>query len=281
MIDSMNHGGFGRRMSTAILRIYTGDGFLIAADGLAKEKDGSVSNLAAQKIFSFGAGGSLAYSIAGRSKIGPDDSPRISFSFEDQLDEATLAIPMDQHATLTEFAKPLSQRILRALTAACLADEIRFDDATWANPGELGHAIAYVFIDGYYKGLESSVTIRFYHCEERFGADVQTPGIVTGAVFCHGSLVVRDLIHQNDPRFCNERYLRPLDVPAPRLSEKMLNALIYSRVYIEACSSSEGLALDKDICSGIGGYPHTATITRMDGFQWVPGFEYPPATAQP
>ncbi len=259
-------------MPTAVVRTYSGDGFIVAADGMARDGN-NVTSLQKRKIFPFGSGASMAYSLAGRTGFGPDDRPGILFRFRDLIDEAGNAVLMDQYGTLTEYAYPLKQNIQRALTEKCSAENIQFDETPSPHPGERGATIAYMFMDGYYKSLESSVTIRFYRYERRFEADVFTPGIVLGAHFYHGSTRIHDLIQEGDQRFCTGPYVRPLEVALPHFSAAMCGAILYSRAYIEACSSAVARELDP-FCETIGGKIHMVSITPKDGIKWVPGFEH-------
>jgi hypothetical protein len=264
-------------MPTAIVRTYYGDGFIIAADGMARDQNNNETRLDKCKIYALGVGKHLAYSIAGRSKIGPDEGPEIWFDFRERIDGAVASISTSRVSTLTLYAERLKKRICRELTDECSNDKIHFDDAPSPHPGEKGYTLTYVFIDGYYKALESSVIIRFYRLNHRFRGEVFTPGLFRGAVFHSGSTVIQELIKENDPRFANDKYFRPLDSSLEHLSEDALRAIQYSRGYIEACASAEARALDV-FCSTIGGDIHMALITEKDGFQWVPGFKPEPHT---
>jgi ATP-dependent protease HslVU (ClpYQ) peptidase subunit len=83
-------------MPTAIIRNYTGDAFVIAADGIAQDKDGTVMTRSRQKIFQFGDNKWLAYAFAGRVAIGPDEGSEIWFDFRERINEAVLALPLNQ-----------------------------------------------------------------------------------------------------------------------------------------------------------------------------------------
>ena len=264
--------GIGIQMPTAVVRTYSGDGFVIAADGMACDQDNNVTSLEKQKIFPFGGRKSMAYSLAGRSMIGPDEGPEIWFDFRQEIDKAVQSISMSRDVTLLKYAERLRKRICRELTAKCPTDKIHFDDTSSPHPGEIGSTLTWLFIDGYYKGLESSVMIRFYRHEQRFEAETYATQIVRGAYFCHGSEIIHNLIGKGDLRFCNDRYFRPLDKSLQHLSDDILRAINYSRAYIEACASPEARELDP-FCAAIGGRIHIATVKPKDGFDWAPGFE--------
>jgi hypothetical protein len=266
-------GGVGIPMATAVLRRYTtADGFLIAADGLMQDADGTVTSRSTRKIFPFGSDGRMAYSLAGRVGIGPDEGAEISFRFRTAIDAAVQAIPASPYETLAEYADQLAEHVRSSLEETCQPDKIGFDYSQRPNPGERGRTIAWAFLDGYYKGLESSLTIRFYEHDGRFQKGVFPQLLVPGKFFYHGSTRIHDLLEQNDSRFCTGQFLRPLEVPVPHLSEETRRGIIYCRVYIEACESDEGRKEDP-FCKTIGGDIHMAVITASKGFEWVPGFK--------
>src|ERR1017187_1690816 len=73
-------------MSTAISRVYTKDGFVVAADGRAQNsEDGSIISDSTQKIFLINQPNiSLAYSLAGTVGITPEKSDNVIFDFYDE-----------------------------------------------------------------------------------------------------------------------------------------------------------------------------------------------------
>src|SRR5438876_11478296 len=78
-------------MSTAIVRTYTDEGFVIAADGRAiKTEDLSLLSDQAQKIFQIpGQGGLLAYAIAGTAQITVEDSNEVVFDLAAEISKAS------------------------------------------------------------------------------------------------------------------------------------------------------------------------------------------------
>jgi hypothetical protein len=67
------------------------------------------------------------------------------------------------------------------------------------------------------------------------------------------------------------RYVKPMETV--RGSQRLTDAAVYARAYVEACASPEARALDEQASSGIRARTHMATITSTGGFQWIPGFE--------
>jgi hypothetical protein len=254
-------------MPTAILSSYTGDGFIVAADGMAQEKDGTVTTRFRRKLFQFGGNKSLAYAFAGNVAIGPDEGPEFSFDFRTRIEKAVEALSINRYATLKAYAERLARDTQRVLKDACKNPRITFDDRR-----RMDTTIAYVFISGYFKEVPASVRIRFY----RYNRQLAKPEVLTQGLdtpMRSGSEKLSYLFTIKDPRFFNEKYFRPLQVPVPHLSGAMEKAIIASRAYIEACRSKKGRRLDPDFCPSIGGYIHMAVITVTKGFDWVPGFK--------
>lgn len=252
-------------MPTAIIPTYTGDGFVIAADGMA---DGTTPSLTKRKIFKFGNNRSLAYAFSGRVAIGPH-GPDLWFDFRDAIDVAVQALSVDLYTTLSDYAKHLADHAYRVLIERCTSDLITFDDAT-----ELGAPLARVFVSGYFKQVASNVIIEFYRENRQFAKPkISDDPLVIGEPRRHGSHVVDALFAVKSPIFFNDRYLRPLQVCLPHFSEVMKGAVLYSRAYIEACGSEDARNLDP-FCKTIGGKIHMASITPTDGIRWVPGFEH-------
>ena len=82
-----------------------------------------------------------------------------------------------------------------------------------------------------------------------------------------GSPKVFDLIERGDSHF--SRYSQPKRENVHTLAtalERVLNDMA-------AHYDPEALKVDEDTCLGIGGRKQIATLTFLDGFRWVPGFE--------
>jgi hypothetical protein len=254
------------RMPTAILSTYTGDGFIVAADGMSQGKDGTVTTRSRGKICQFGGNNWLAYAFAGRVAIGPDQGPEFSFDFIDTVDEAVQTLAIKRFATLSAYAARLAKNTQRILREACGKAHITFNDAD----GALDTILADVIISGYFKEVAATVQIEFYRHNRRFAKPQVIIHNLDGPTRI-GSLLMNFLFSRKEHPLYH-RYLRPLPVPLPHLSEAMVNAIIEARAYIKACESDEARKLDS-FCKTIGGHIHIATITRTDGFQWVRGFK--------
>ena len=249
-------------MPTAIQSAFTNDGFIVSADGMAQ---GSGLILSRKKIFQFGSNKWLAYAFAGRVGIGPDEGPGFSFDFRKTIGRTAEAVSVNRFRTLEAYAVRLATDTQSVLREACRNTQITFDD------GALDTMLAYVIISGYFKEEAASVGIKFYRHNRRFAKPEVIPHKLDTPVRIGSEMMSFLFNHKTHPLYY--RYRRPPSVAVPRLSEAMVEAVIESRAYIEACESDEGRALD-DFCKSIGGKIHMVSITPADGIQWVPGFEH-------
>lgn len=258
---------------TAIVRIYTNDGFVIAADGRQRELDGSVVSEVKQKIFSFGGNRFLGYSFTGHIGLGPADSPDTVFDFIDEFSHAAQVISASRHRTLADYAKRLARNVQNILVERCGNAQIPFQESS--SDGEESPTLADAMIDGYYSGSPSRVNVRFFRRDGAFAEpEITTPDLGAGGVWFYGSNLIGNLLlKEKDPRLWNEQSLRPLETSLSSWTNEMYSAAITARAYIEACSGPIGKELDPKICAGIGPIIHMASITEKEGFLWVPGFE--------
>jgi len=269
-------------MSTAIVRTYTSEGFIIAADGRrCGAEDGKVDSDVTQKIFPIGGSSTrfLAYSISGFASIVSRDATEMVFSFVTEINRATQALSTRRYSALADYAKKAFGAVHQRLKDAKLAGLLDYPDpdAETLDPSERGSTIARVLIDGYHKDIPSRVKVRFFHEHQNLARlEVLQQELATGAPWCQGSEKVFELMFgmqaENSNRMFaayERRSVKLVSHPneALRIHAQMAHA------YISACSGPEALAMDPKPCAGIGGRIHIATITPKDGFQWAPGFE--------
>lgn len=272
-------GGVRVPMSTAIVRTYTSEGFVIAADGRAcGGEDGKVETDSVQKIFPIGSSsiGFLAYSISGTVSIASRDATEIAFNFAEEINRATLVLSMRRFSTLADYAKRAYRAVHQKLKDGKLGGRLEYPDAETLDPSEPGSTIARVLIDGYFNGVPSRVKVRFFHeCQVLAGLEVLQQELATGLPWAHGSEKVFDLMfgtHRENEKYIFSAYERRSGRLVSHPNETLRIHAQMAHAYIDACSGPEALAIDPKPCAGIGGHIHIATITPKDGFHWVPGF---------
>jgi len=256
-------------MPTAIVRAYSKDGFVIAADrrfsNFTKRKPISDDR---QKVFPIG-NRPLAYSMIGITKLGHRDetieTPR--FEFDLAVAKGVQSTSMRDSWSMEHYARKLCWPIYAALRDAVRGGEVGMSFKLPPDDRR-GSPIVNLLLDGYVDGRPNRVTVRFYHEDGKVGEpEILSEEVELDKAWFYGSPLVANKFMGDDSAFSKYRKARPPAHPSMKLSEHISIAL----GYLESCSSEEGLAVDPE-CWNIGGLPSIATITPADGFQWVPGY---------
>jgi hypothetical protein len=126
-------------MSTAIVRTYTSDGFVLAADGRSGDSRTGIISDAEQKIFSFG-GMPLAYSFTGSAvKLGPPgESTDVVFDFPAEVSRAVQSISSRRHHTLLDYARRIAGPVHRNLWEARQTGRVEYPNLPSRESGESG-----------------------------------------------------------------------------------------------------------------------------------------------
>lgn len=266
-------------MSTAIVRTYTREGFIIAADGLVRGSDDlkEVTDKA-QKVFPFGGiGALLAYSIAGTPCIASRDGTKVAFDFVKRIETATQALSVQRFNTLFDYANRACRPIYRALEAAKREGLMDYPEPEKLDPGDRGSTIASIFIDGYHKGIPSRVKVRFFHEDQTLAPlEVLPQELATGAPWFHGSAKASTLMF-GERQGASKEWLSAYEMESIKLifhpNETLCIHAQMAHAYIRVCSAApEVIAMDpkeREICAGIGGEIQIAAITENEGFQWI------------
>jgi hypothetical protein len=251
-------------MSTAIIRIYTREGFVIAADGRRQNDDGTIYSDSAQKIFPVEEPGrSLAYAMAGASHI-PGGVGKMPFDFIIEAQETIKDFARRRPADLHRYAEIVSRRINSHLRDAKETGRIRKypsaeDDAP---AGSAGTTIVQIHFVGYFEGRPSWTKVTLFHRNQVLASPmIDSPRVRPGLEIVGSGVVANLLFETEDPRFASYRRAKQQDMT---LAEAVEDA----RNYVHACSDPIGKSVDKK-CEKIGGHIHIATIKPDEGFRWV------------
>jgi len=242
-------------MSTAISRIYTPEGFVVAADRRRLHVESGEANDTVQKIFYVKQPGRhLAYALAGTTGITREgNNTDVLFDFVCETTEAVDTLAGVRAKNLEQYARLMQEALLPSLTQAKSVS------------GEVPEPTL-IFLDGYYNGRPERAHIQFFPDDS--DPQVSPDGLYPGRSIGHGSERVLELVYDNDPRFAAFAIpYRSLD------SVGLSDAIDIAKRDIEVQCSPEALLIDEKICRAIGGRPLIATVTPTGGFQWVPGFE--------
>ena len=262
-------------MSTAIVRTFTEEGFIIAADGRARgAEDGIKKYDDLQKIFAIGNNPrSLAYSISGAASIATCDGTEIAFDFITEINRATEALSMRRYDNLGEYARKAFGSVHLKLKDSKLAGRLDYPELGTFDPSERGSTIARVFIDGYYRDVPCRVKGRFFHeCQVLAGLEVLQQELAMGAQWAQGSTKVFEMMFEGHVGHEDNLFSKYMQRSSELTSHANETLRIYAQMayaYIDACSGPEALAIDPKPCAGIGGRIHIATITPKVGFRWL------------
>jgi hypothetical protein len=246
-------------MSTAIARIVTPEGFVIAADGRAFDKIKQVVvSESEQKIFPV-SGTRLAYSIAGTNLITRGETDDIVFDFSIEIPKVLNGLPRNLIG-IDQFVENLADGIYAALSAA---NELAGKGKITKWPAPERDETTMILIDGHYGSRAEQRDVVFYH---------ERPSLNSlriernGGRWIGSQRMIDVLSNWNDPRLAVYKF--PFNKPS-----NLPDAISTAKKYILAYSDPEAHEIDAKESRSIGRRIHIATITTSDGFQWVPGFE--------
>jgi len=267
-------------MPTAISRVYTNEGFVVAADGRAQNSETGESNDSTQKIFLINKPGiALAYSLAGTVVIGPKNSNEIIFNFYRELSRTIesgqfeRSRPKTLHELVRLYANDLHGRLCAAMKErpdTCFLEE-KYQRRETDRGG--GFRIVQIFFDGYHRGVPSRAHVDFWHVNQKLRKPDPFPDdldVNVGRVVGYGSEKVSSRLSNNSFKF--RKYRLPRQNWTDR-AVTLAEGIQHARDFIEAHKSEEARQIDEEMCSAVGGHIHIATVTRSDGAAWVPGFE--------
>jgi hypothetical protein len=260
-------------MPTALVRTFTGDGFVVAAEGrVCNSSTGEVTQEDMQKVFQVGRQ-PLACSFTGAALLGRADSEsgdEVLFDFMNEFRNSSQAVSVRRCSTLQQYAARVSRAVNQRLRDAIRDGNIRLPDDTPCF-SEQGRAIVEIYIDGYYARTPSRIEIRFWHENQV----VSEPNVITEELMpmrpaAHGIGEIAKRLTANDPSLKN--YLKPVEIEG-QYSQEILTAITFSKAFIEACAGPEGAKVDPKSSATINNKIHMAVITPQGGFRWLPGFE--------
>lgn len=256
---------------TAIVAIYTPEGFAIAADGRdmeLRDEGGSmrlvVTKNDAQKIFcTQGSPGTLACALTGHARF-KNDTTGAEYDFDAEIKRAgERLLSPGAEIGFTGFVEGLCQTVNRALGEAKRKKVIdKFPD-----DAKMTGFIAGVVLVGYYDGLPSAAMVMFLHRNQALTKpQTQTLHPVREYfAFPYGTPNVWETLCEG--RDSPLKVYRSVGFEKLKRGEHftLAEAVDMAEKYILACSDTRG----EVYCETVGGHVHVATITQSDGFRWV------------
>jgi hypothetical protein len=255
-------------MPTAIVRFQTHEGFVIVADGRAVTRKGKVERTIndAQKIFPI-PGTNLVYALYGTMEFGVGE---ITLDLVSEVKASVDSLADQEFEDATLYAEQISLPVFNRLLEAKTSGEIRVFPARAVDieKDRPGHTIGHVFMFGYYNGQPVQIDIRFFHRSQVLDMKVFPNELWIGYdPEIWGSDIVAEALFNspNDVFFESERRKLPRKTNDLGIAE----ALAVAQIYISACDSETGRAVDPHKCASIGGDVHAVAITPAEGFRWL------------
>jgi hypothetical protein len=255
---------------TAIAIAYVKSGFAIAADGRRRWADQTSVDEDAkqqesetqQKIFPAKfKGRDIAFALTGLVS-----SADKTFDLIKETRAAADSLERSNTLNLYDYVEAFSASIRTALNGARQDGRIDFGDNSFCSDPEERNTVARIFFIGYFRKDEPSLAVvKLSHNGQVIGEPSKLFQSPPENPVLSGSSIAELMYGRNDQRFA--KYARPLS-----RDSSMEQAKDYARNFIEACSDPLAREIDR-ACDGIGGRIHMATITKQEGFRWVPGFE--------
>jgi hypothetical protein len=239
-------------MSTAIVRVYTSEGFAIGADGRKYDLETKESFDSTRKIFWIKEPDRiLVYALAGTVEFTAEGTGKVLFSYNAAIGNAVQELAEQRHKSLWHYADAMKELLVDA-----------------ASPFEEEAQPTLIYLDGYYEGRPKRAHIRFFHDGEQVpevSANVLEHGFPTGC----GTEEIIKALNERDWRLA--KYRTP-SWEVRNESRTLSNAIEVAKTWLWAHRSKEALEIDP-LCAAIGGDLHICTITPSGGIQWVPGFK--------
>lgn len=246
---------------TAIIRIFTPDGFVVAADGRKLDpRNGTVESDEVQKIFPLRhVSGLVAASICGIGGLALDGG--ITLDLRSVLCNAAIAVQSRNAFDLHAYANLLVAEIDPLVRS--------FQSTTIPTSRDTGTSL---LLDGLLYGMPARETITITYGST--GTDVRT---VQEWPLLSVKGYVSEKIWQ---MLCDDSseiagWLSPYRSVYRRLKtpRTLTEATELAVAIIKAHCEPEAGAIDPEFCRTIGGRIHIGTLTPARGFEWVSGFE--------
>lgn len=241
-------------MSTAIVRVLTNEGFVIAADGIQRRDDGKIITKSLQKIFPIrDKDKELACALCGTTTIIDDRDQRVAWDLASEVLKSSRSVALRRSKNLGAYATRLCRPINEALKRARKSGRIDKYPCPKSGMDERGTTIAELMLDGYYHGIPSRVSARFFHVDQKLDQpEINQQSLsIEGYYFLGSDKIAKTFANQ------------------PSKISSIDNAIEQAVKYISLCASPEGRLIDGE-CPEIGGHIHVSIITPNRGFYWAP-----------
>lgn len=239
-------------MSTAIVRIYTHDGFVVAADGRKMNGlTGAVAGDNEQKVFQVShPSGSMCCAFAGNVQLTHKGTERVGFDYRVETLRTAEALASIRAKSLFHYTSVLAAELIRSVR-------------TFETNPYTGDDSTHIFIDGFFAGHPKRTKITI-HGQDFDALEVSVQDLYLGKVLGYGSQPIMDVLFGKTEKGQLSSY-REKCRTATNLSEAIDVALNVVRAHADPVA----LLIDPHTCAAIGGHIHVGTVTPQTGFGWA------------
>jgi hypothetical protein len=258
------HAGDYDMHGTGIVRIFNGDGFVIASDGLRRDLDGNEVSANEQKVFNtVCAGAAFAYAATGVTYVHQGNVP---FDVAQELKSIDTGLAAKQYDGAVRYIEGFAKALKNAFCEAQRNGRI----AQIRDYGK-GNLVTRVLFAGYYRRLPFMAQIELY----RNGQEIEAPRHSIDElsrkdikIEISGSEAVKQSLLSTDDLTFPAHELGSWDAVRNRRPFTIEQGVELARTYLDGCANPKGRKMDKE-CESIGGHIHIATVTPKDGFRWA------------
>lgn len=254
-------------MPTAIVRVYTSEGFVIGADGRCRHAEtGIISSDSERKIFSIeNSGRALVYCFQGTTGITDTITHTVVVDLIAEIEKSISAMAQARSRhDLTWYVSKVWKPTYDLLVETKKTKDVGIFPEINNEPG----LIAQVLFFGYYRKVAVELALKFLHENQKIMPPKLFPSAHLSPVVAYGSRIVGDLLFaSDDSRF--DKFRTSVTHHRSWRNLNLSQAVEIVTSYIRACDSDEGRTVDPKICAGIGGDIHIAEIRSPGVFRWI------------
>lgn len=273
-------------MPTAIVRVITHEGIVLAADGCATDDNGNKTSERECKIYSTEKPGQWIVGY-GLSELAPPtfeyhDRESVKLSFAEIGKKVSRILEMQESfKNLVDLSQHFTELFNFEVesTLSALRDRKAISEEDFSAFFHIEKPIRFQFA-GYVQDVASvSTTLLTFSKPER--GQLDRPTVLMETTFGHfyGSGLILSLLASDEPNFsvfssqeqieAAKRIAGKYRIPEfKQFAASLSNARLCAETYIRACSEPDASKIDA-ACKCICGHIHMAQITPSDGFSWI------------
>jgi hypothetical protein len=246
---------------TALVLIFTQQGFVFAADGLEQDVSGKTVTNSAQKIFQ--AGKCVAFSCAGFRSIRNEDTGETKFELPGTMYEAFEQAIKSFSGDFENLAGNVAEKVLAKFV------ELKENKIIETYPkNEYSDWFARILLAGFFGDKPGAAQLSFRCPEEGAVSQVETANAPGFFAYAGSDKVWKALLDNSDAKLATYRkdaFDKMRSLYGPNLDE----ATLIAQSFIRACSDPAVQEAYPE-CKSIGGNMQSSTITSEIGFNWIP-----------